>query len=435
MESRNKATSMDIQAVSPMSKDIPFRFCLQGNNPTAVGTIIVDKGKVSFEGDADESALIFIEYLVRRNSQQWAELEKHARHYDEFMNVIEAARAALAAGTPVDLESLFNGELASAMFATMFAGEFVRHGAKNYLELSYDVPELGYFTVTTQRKGCKTPGDRIAELEAVVNQRNGECVRLMKERDELLSDQLTKGSNIRAAADVYFQLMEECQIPPGGSLVEYVRELEEQVKTQQRQNPIDHGYRPECECSGGKATARICTELAVNSLVIPNEMTSEQAYEIGYYYGDPVDVFARGANWMRQHIIDSTLAASPQLSSSEPVTVPGKWIPVSERKPDPKSEQRVCAYTPTPHEDIRYRFVPASLFKAVCSDATHWHYMEPPADQQLKPVVPDRYIFEVNVGGNTWVQCSEKAYENAKSKGELTRVLYEYPSAAVFLKG
>ena len=71
----------------------------------------------------------------------------------------------------------------------------------------------------------------------MVDQRNGECVRLMKERDELLSDQLTKGSNIRAAADVYFQLMEECQIPPGGSLVEYVRELEEQVKTLQRQNP------------------------------------------------------------------------------------------------------------------------------------------------------------------------------------------------------
>lgn len=53
---------------------------------------------------------------------------------------------------------------------------------------------------------------------------------------------------------------------------------------------------------------------------------------------------------------------------------------------------------------------------------------------QPAPVVPDRYIFEANVGGSTWVQCSEKAFENAKSKGELTRVLYEYPSAAVFLK-
>ncbi|SAY02543.1 Eaa1 [Klebsiella quasipneumoniae] len=69
------------------------------------------------------------------------------------------------------------------------------------------------------------------------------------------------------------------------------------------------------------------------ALVIPDEMTAEQAYEIGYYYGDPVDVFARGANWMRQHIIDSTLAAAPQSPGSEPATVPGKWIPVSERMP------------------------------------------------------------------------------------------------------
>lgn len=70
------------------------------------------------------------------------------------------------------------------------------------------------------------------------------------------------------------------------------------------------------------------------ALVIPDEMTSGQAYEIGYYYGDPVDVFARGANWMRQHIIDSTLAAAPQSPGSEPATVPGSWIPVSERMPE-----------------------------------------------------------------------------------------------------
>ncbi|WP_395165828.1 DUF551 domain-containing protein [Klebsiella pneumoniae] len=70
------------------------------------------------------------------------------------------------------------------------------------------------------------------------------------------------------------------------------------------------------------------------ALVIPDEMTAEQAYEIGYYYGDPVNVFARGANWMRQHIIDSTLAAAPQSPGSEPATVPGKWIPVSERLPE-----------------------------------------------------------------------------------------------------
>ncbi|MEA4293932.1 hypothetical protein VBS39_08140 [Klebsiella pneumoniae] len=35
------------------------------------------------------------------------------------------------------------------------------------------------------------------------------------------------------------------------------------------QSPIVHGYRPECECSGCKATARICTEMAVNSPANP----------------------------------------------------------------------------------------------------------------------------------------------------------------------
>lgn len=35
------------------------------------------------------------------------------------------------------------------------------------------------------------------------------------------------------------------------------------------QSPIDHGYRPECECSGCKATARICAELSANSPVSP----------------------------------------------------------------------------------------------------------------------------------------------------------------------
>lgn len=79
------------------------------------------------------------------------------------------------------------------------------------------------------------------------------------------------------------------------------------------------------------------------ALVIPDEMTAEQAYEIGYYYGDPVNVFARGANWMRQHIIDSTLAAAPHdtpaLNSVQSVvTVPGKWIPVSERMPPSRHE-------------------------------------------------------------------------------------------------
>ena len=210
--------------------DFPFKFVMRGYAEEAVGQIIIDKGIVKFEGDYDESAKTFIDFVAKRWSEQWRDLEKRAREFDAFMSAIDTEKTALAAGTPLDLESLFKGEMASAMFATMFPGEFVRSGARNYLELGYDVPEMGEFTVTIQRKEGKTPGERIAELEAVVDQRNGECVRLINERDALREEQLNKGSNTRAAADIYFQLVEECQIPPGGSLVEFVRELQEKAE-------------------------------------------------------------------------------------------------------------------------------------------------------------------------------------------------------------
>ena len=77
--------------------------------------------------------------------------------------------------------------------------------------------------------------------------------------------------------------------------------------------------------------------------------------------------------------IDGEKILAERDAINSPVT-PDGWIPVSERMPDPKSELRVCVYTPTPHEDIRYRFVPASLFKAVCRDATHWQYMSAPKE-------------------------------------------------------
>lgn len=153
------------------------------------------------------------------------------------------------------------------------------------------------------------------------------------------------------------------------------------------QSPIDHGYLPECECAGCKATARICTEMAVNSLVIPDEMTSGQAYEIGYYYGDPVDVFARGANWMRQHIIDSTLAAAPQSPGIEPATVPGKWIPVSERMPEDRTQ--VILWDAEIGEVTSGHYSHKTQTFYHCGDAieneiTHW-MLPPSAPQEVKP--------------------------------------------------
>ncbi|HCP8998559.1 TPA: ead/Ea22-like family protein [Escherichia coli] len=54
---------------------------------------------------------------------------------------------------------------------------------------------------------------------------------LTAERDALREGKMgdAKHSNTRAAADIYFQLVEECEIPAGGSLVEYVSDLRERA--------------------------------------------------------------------------------------------------------------------------------------------------------------------------------------------------------------
>lgn len=43
-----------------------------------------------------------------------------------------------------------------------------------------------------------------------------------------------KHSNTRAAADIYFQLVEECEIPVGGSLVEYVDDMREKLEVAEK---------------------------------------------------------------------------------------------------------------------------------------------------------------------------------------------------------
>lgn len=129
------------------------------------------------------------------------------------------------------------------------------------------------------------------------------------------------------------------------------------------------------------------------ALVIPDEMTAEQAYEIGYYYGDPVNVFARGANWMRQHIIDSTLAAAPQSPGSEPATLPGKWIPVSEQMPPSRHEVLVgCWWGEKPRWRCKWAtYIPGHpdaqssgwLIPGASWTPTHWMPL-PAAPQEVK---------------------------------------------------
>lgn len=80
------------------------------------------------------------------------------------------------------------------------------------------------------RKAAEKHGDDdilalLDELEA----KDAQIANLTAERDALREGEMgdAKHSNTRAAADIYFQLVEECEIPAGGSLVEYVSLLRE----------------------------------------------------------------------------------------------------------------------------------------------------------------------------------------------------------------
>lgn len=49
------------------------------------------------------------------------------------------------------------------------------------------------------------------------------------------------------------------------------------------------------------------------------------------------------------------------------------------------------------------------------------------AGMEADPVADEHIRREVNVGGNTWVQCSKRAFDKAKTEGKIVRELYERP--------
>ena len=74
------------------------------------------------------------------------------------------------------------------------------------------------------------PSTMLALLDKL-EAKDAQIANLTAERDALREGEMgdANHSNTRAAADIYFQLVEECDIPAGGSLVEYVSELRERA--------------------------------------------------------------------------------------------------------------------------------------------------------------------------------------------------------------
>ena len=78
----------------------------------------------------------------------------------------------------------------------------------------------------------------VGRLRVELEGKDSKIANLTAERDALREGEIgdARHSNTRAAADIYFQLVEECEIPAGGSLVEYVDDMREKLEAAEKRN-------------------------------------------------------------------------------------------------------------------------------------------------------------------------------------------------------
>lgn len=76
----------------------------------------------------------------------------------------------------------------------------------------------------------------VGRLRVELEGKDSKIANLTAERDALREGEMgdARHSNTRAAADIYFQLVEECEIPAGGSLVDYVDDMREKLEAAEK---------------------------------------------------------------------------------------------------------------------------------------------------------------------------------------------------------
>ena len=76
----------------------------------------------------------------------------------------------------------------------------------------------------------------VGRLRVELEGKDSKIANLTAERDALREGEMgdARHSNTRAAVDIYFQLVEECEIPAGGSLVEYVDDMREKLEAAEK---------------------------------------------------------------------------------------------------------------------------------------------------------------------------------------------------------
>lgn len=65
--------------------EVPFKFVLNGYGHEPAGSFTINKGVVSFEGNAEASVKVFIDELVKQWSPQWKQAQKRIKELEAML--------------------------------------------------------------------------------------------------------------------------------------------------------------------------------------------------------------------------------------------------------------------------------------------------------------------------------------------------------------
>ncbi|HFN0604780.1 TPA: DUF551 domain-containing protein [Klebsiella pneumoniae] len=184
-----------------------------------------------------------------------------------------------------------------------------------------------------------------------------------------------------------------------GLVAGIILELQERRKAAMDGEPVAEvlSNRPGNDTSTIDRALPVGTQLYRHAQPVPvvlDEVTAEDCPAFVKYDVTEVDeAWVRGFNACRA----AKLAAAPQSPGSEPATVPGKWIPVSEQMPErevdvqvycvDKKEQMV-AYLERNELEGYFRFATWRTGDGIYCQPTHWMPLPEAPQEDINALIP-----------------------------------------------
>ncbi|HAI5333523.1 ead/Ea22-like family protein [Escherichia coli] len=114
--------------------------------------------------------------------------------------------------------------------------DFMKHFSPDIALVLLDERERNQQYIKSRDQENEDIALTVGKLRVELEGKDSKIANLTAECDALREGEMgdARHSNTRAAADIYFQLVEECEIPAGGSLVEYVDDMREKLEAAEK---------------------------------------------------------------------------------------------------------------------------------------------------------------------------------------------------------